>query len=187
MDKKLAIRSFYEKEIEKFHEISYCVEPITDFKYKNHIGGAGFHFDNLNEENNCKLSPSPMSIEISKREEVPASVLSACDRHYWYLQNSLGFVSVVKIPFKEVATFAICISGYVDDGWDNGCSLIEIYDDEGKLVGSASVPHPENPDYSWRWMDRPLRSDDYYSCSALPWSEEEAEEIEIEKRRRNLY
>lgn len=157
MDKKLAIRSFYEKEIEKFHEISYGVETITDFKYKNQIGGTVFNPEDFKDRNNCPLSPSPMSIAISKREAVPASVLSACDRHYWYLENSLGILVLLKIPFKEVLTFAICIDGYIDDGWDNGCSLIEIYDDQGKLVGSASVPNPENPDYSWQWMDRPVR------------------------------
>lgn len=180
MNKKLKIRLFYENEYAKFPE-----EQITDFKYKCHIGGDAYTPDDITdeEERYRKLSPSSLSIAISKREKVPQSVLDACDRICWYLKHSFGDMTVIKVPFEEIITFAICVHGYADDGWDNYCSLIEIYDDEGELIGSSSIPDLDEPE-DWRWMNRTIKSYDFNSCTVPKWSEDEEKEyrnFEIEK------
>ncbi len=184
MDKRLKekIRKFYEKEIAKFPE-----ESITDFKYKFKIGDDAFTPEDIfnDEEKYQKLSPSSLSTALSKREQVPQSFLDACDRISWYLKHNFGIVTVIKLPFQEIITFAICIEGYVDDGWDNSGSFIEIYNQEGELVGASMIPDIEKPD-DWRWMNRPIKNFDFNSAT-LPWSEDEEHEEKLFERAKRKY
>jgi hypothetical protein len=186
MDKisKLKIRKFYEQEIAK-----WCEEAITDFKPKSQIGHEFYTPDNTleeeEEERYQKLSPSSLSSAISKREQVPQNVLNACDRISWYLKHGFGEISVVKVTFQEIITFAICVQGYVDDGWDNGVSLIEVYNFQGELVGSSMIPDIDEANH-WRWMNLPIRS--YHFNTYVPyWSDEEEEEEIVFKRKMHEY
>jgi hypothetical protein len=156
-EQHLKIRKFYEEALEKHCCDSY--PGILDFQPKKYeIGGACLRRDGKDPE----MPPIDESLDshIDPSQEVPASVLSAFKRHCWYAEHSLSDIAVYRIPVNQAITFAICIHGLVNDGWDNGGDLIEIYDREGALVGSAKVP----TDYEWRrwkWLSRPLQGDDF--------------------------
>ncbi|BAY86936.1 hypothetical protein NIES267_64470 [Calothrix parasitica NIES-267] len=173
MDKKLKrkIIKFYEQEI-----LNRPDESIIDFKYKSQIGHEGYEPEMISDEQQRyeKLSPSPLSIAISKREKVPQNLLNACDRISWYLKHNMGEIVVVKLPFEEIITFAICIQGYADDEWDNSGIFFEIYSNEGELIGTLVISDIDNS-HTWEWMNRPMKSFDFNS-DAPEWSEEEKEE-----------
>lgn len=171
MDKKLIqrIRKFYEKEITNHPD-----ESIIRFKSKCKIGFASYTPEDMldNEEQYKKLSPSRLSIAISKNEQVPQSLLNACDRISWYLKHSMGKMLVIRVTFEETITFAICIEGYVDDGWDNSGSFIEVYTKDGELVGALRIPIPDEPD-NWRWVNRPIQHFDFDSSAPNWWENEQ--------------
>ncbi len=183
MDTKMAIRQFYEETIRK-SAAQYDIEPIMgSVNSKFRIGCAGFDPEDTFQ---FQADQSRNTYEIALAaliEEVPINVLRAFERHIWYAQHSISSISVFKIPVEEVTTFAICIGGYVDDGWDNGGEFIEVYDQQGQLVGSARVPSYDGQEYwmNWKWQARPLRGDDFYT-PAPPWSEEEANKRGMGKR-----
>ena len=186
MDKKLKqkILKFYKQEI-----INRPDESIIDFKYKYQIGYEAYEPEyNLNDEGKYeKLSPSPLSIAISKREKVPQNLLDACDKISWYLKHNMGEMTVVKVPVEETITFSICIQGYVDDTWDNSGIFIEIYSSEGELFGVMVISDIDNSS-TWKWMNRPIQSFDFHS-DAPSWSEKEEEEkiiFEQEQRESSL-
>ena len=115
-------------------------------------------------DQNFSVAIQRPSKNISQKFEASESLLNACDRIYWYLKQSLGVLTVLKISVNDIHTFAFCITGYIDDGWDNGCELIEIWDCLGNLIGSANIPHADDPDREvWSWKDRPIRGNDFYS------------------------
>lgn len=74
---------------------------------------------------------------------------------------------------EGTATFAICVSGYVDDGWDNSGRFIEVYDTDGSFTGASIVPDFEEED-SFVWMNRPINGKDFNSY-APPWLGAEGE------------
>ena len=188
MDTKMAIRQFYEETIRKAAE-QYGIEPILgSVNDKFRIGCAGFDPEDTLQ---FLADQSRNTYEIALAaliEEVPTNVLRAFERHIWYAQHSVNSISVFKIPVEEVTTFAICLQGYVDDGWDNSGEFIEVYNQQGQLVGSARVPSCDGQEYwrNWEWNDRPLRGDDFYT-PAPPWSEEEANERGMGKRKQISY
>lgn len=167
MDKRLKIRLFYEEQVIKFFESNPYLDNIG-FAFPSYfrIGGAGIAI-----EDEFKIS---VEGKIPNPSEVPANVMSAFARHLWYAKHSLSSISVFKVPMEEIETFVICVNGYVDDGWDNSGSFVEIYDENGELVGAAAVPTFDEGE-DWKWMDRPLRGNDF-NTPAPPWSKEEAEE-----------
>lgn len=98
----------------------------------------------------------------------------AFERHIWYAKHAASNILIFNIPVNQVLTFAICINGYVDDGWDNSGNFIEVYDEQGELMGAKILYTWDDEDWeNWTWMDRPLRDDDFHSF-APPWSDEEA-------------
>ena len=173
MDRKLAIRQFFEEEFRKYFERD--AYGRTGFKSDCRIGGAGFGPEDL--PNNESSIDTDEEVPINADNQVPTSVVNALKRHIWYAKHNLSSISILEIPIGEVKTFSICINGYVDDGWDNSGSFIEIYDEQGELIGAIMVPSPDNEEAwkDWRWMDRPIRGNDF-NTPAPPWSQEEADE-----------
>ncbi|BAY10825.1 RNA recognition motif domain-containing protein [Calothrix sp. NIES-2098] len=155
MDKKLVVRQFYEEYLKKFF-VENPYKGISGFKSNCRIGGAGV-------SGSGDEPPINVSGSINNSQGVPVSVLDAFDRHLWYAQHSLSDISVLKVPVSEIPTFAICINGYVDDGWDNSGQFIEVYDEHGQLMGSAILPSDDDEDawQAWTWMDRPIKGDDF--------------------------
>ena len=161
-EQHLKIRKFYEEKLKKhFSENDFGSPGILDFMPKKYEIGAGcLRYDKKRPE--IPLIGEPLDSNIDCSPGVPASVLSAFERHLWYAQHSLSSIAVYKIPVEQVTTFAICIHGFVDNGWDNGGDWIEIYNQEGTLIGSTVVP----TDYEylwrrWKWLNRPIQGDDF--------------------------
>lgn len=177
----MAIRQFYEQELRKFvEEESY--RGISGFKSGCRIGGASISpEDSLNTGSSIDGNEKVL---IDADKKVPASVINAFRRHIWYAKHNFSDISVLEIPIGEATTFAICINGYVDDGWDNSGSFIEIYDEQGQLMGAIMLPCRDDKEAwkDWRWMERPIRGNDFETL-APPWSQEEADERKGKRRK----
>jgi hypothetical protein len=159
-EQHLKIRNFYIEAVKQHcSEGGYDSQGILDFQPKRYeIGGSWLSYDEKDPER--PLINEPLGSRIDCSQPIPASVLSAFERHRWYAQQSLSSIAVYRIPVDRVITFAICIQGFVDDGWDNAGDWIEIYDREGVLVASALIPS----DYKWgrwKWLNRPIQGDDF--------------------------
>lgn len=168
MDRKTAIRLFYEQEIRKFYYEKGIESSFIDLKKDCRIGGASVHIDETFDETTENVAGG-----IEDSQDVPLSVANAFERHLWYSKHSLSDISVLKVQMEGTATFAICISGYVDDGWDNSGRFIEVYDIDGSFVGASIVPDFEEED-SFVWMNRPINGKDFNSY-APPWLGAEGE------------
>jgi hypothetical protein len=114
------------------------------------------------------------SIKLKKIsiESAPQSVVNSFERHVWYSKNSLSDIWVIRVLVDEKDTFGIYISGYVDDGWDNGCILFEVYDDQGELVGSTTD--------GFNWEDRQFDHTDYFHQPTPPYSFSQGLETEAQ-------
>ena len=187
IDRKLKVRKFYEQEYLKFFQKDGYDSLMYEFKRDNIISTYGFdprsygdlfpelyNSENLDEEERLFLeeqlshhisyreSPSTLSLSIREKLVVPDSLLQACDRISWYLKQSYGQLTVIKVPVDGIDTFAICIQGYVDDGWDNSCKLIEIWDSSGNFIGSASPAAEDDMSRAvFHWNDRIIRGSDF--------------------------
>jgi hypothetical protein len=167
MDKKIAIRQFYKEKI-KTNFVDNIFDP---FQVLFEIGSASFNPEDTFKAENINIKQ--IAVRALKKE-VPAGVLIAFERHIWYAKHAASNILIFNIPVNQVITFAICINGYVDDGWDNSGNYIEVYDEQGELMGAKILSTCDDEDWeNWTWMDRPIRGDDFHSF-APPWSEEEA-------------
>ncbi|MFN6562620.1 MAG: hypothetical protein RMY28_022885 [Nostoc sp. ChiSLP01] len=163
MQIKLAIRQFYKEKIGTNYEESICYL----FPEKFEIGGASFSPEDTFKDENINIQ------EFAKKalkEEVPTGILNAFKRHIWYAKHSASDICIYKVPVNKHITYAICINGYVDDGWDNGGNFIEVYDEQGELMGAKILGEEDGK--KWKWMDRPILSHDFHSFTP-PWLEEE--------------
>lgn len=181
MDRKLAISQFYEQELRKFFEED-PYRGISGFKSGCQICGASISPENLPNSGSSIDGNEEVPIDADKK--MPASVVNAFRRHIWYAKHNFSDISVLEITIGEAKTFAICINGYVDDGWDNSGSFIEIYDEQGQLMGATIVPcwDDEEAWKDWRWMERKIRGNDF-NTPAPPWSQEEADERRGKRRK----
>ncbi|MBD2681944.1 MULTISPECIES: hypothetical protein [Nostoc] len=164
MESKLVIRQFYEEKIKNNYEDNIC----RIFQVKFEIGSASFTPQDTFKNENINIQ------EFAKaclKEEVPTGVLSAFKRHIWYAKHAASYICIFKIPANKDITYAICINGYVDDGWDNSGNFIEVYDEQGELMGAKILSIDDEDWENWIWMDRPLQSKDFNSFIP-PWSQE---------------
>ena len=164
MESKLVIRQFYEDKIRNNYEDNIC----DIFQVKFEIGSAGFNPQDTFKKENINIQ------EFAKKalqQEVPTAVLSAFKRHIWYAKHGASEIRIFKIPVNKDISYAICINGYVDDGWDNHGNFIEVYNEQGQLMGSKVLCIDEEDWENWIWMDRPLQSKDFNSYTP-PWLEE---------------
>lgn len=159
MNQHPTIKTFYEEELKQFLIETDFSQGITAFKPTCLIGEARLTFD---EEQSVYSS-------IDHTQSVPETVLSAFERHIWYTQHSASNISVLKIIIGHWPTFALCIHGYVDDGWDNYGDFIEVYDAQGELVGSLILQTIEDGTWeSWVWLNRPIQGSDFNTPSPEP-------------------
>lgn len=150
--RKSVVRQFSEEELKKLYE-------LTD-------SFSGFF-------SNCRIASVQLlsiatdagfdCVEIERiQQDIPQGVADTYNRHLWYSQHSLSDLYLLKIPVVQ-NTFALLIQGLVDDGWDNSCRFIEVFDERGEFLGAGCC------DYEGvEWMDRQLKGDDYYT-PAPPW------------------
>ncbi|MEH2086332.1 hypothetical protein [Nostoc sp.] len=162
MERKLVIRQFYKEKIRTDFEYNIC----ETFQEKFEIGCVIFTPEDTFKDEAINIQEFAIK---ALKEEVPAGILNAFKRHIWYAKRAASEIRVFKISINKVISFAICIHGYVDDGWDNSGDFIEIYDEQGELMGSKILG--EEDWEKWRWIDRPILSNDFHSF-APPWLEE---------------
>lgn len=105
-------------------------------------------------------------------QEVPKTVLDTFERHLWYSRHNLSDIYLLRIPVEGPDTYIFLIQGHCHDAWDNGCQLVETFDQRGEPLGAGSIRHAgwegDTPVQYIDWMDRQLDSRDYYK-PAPPW------------------
>jgi hypothetical protein len=124
------------------------------------------------------------TVEIeSISQEVPQSIQSAFERHTWFSQHRLADIYVVGVSVEDNITYALLTVGYVHDGWDGFCQLIEVFDKAGDFVGAANFRAAASG-REFGWSDQPFDSNTFPEMSpnitgeyAL-WSAEKASRIE---------
>lgn len=163
--RKSLVRKFYEEELGKFY---HGADSFSDFFPDCRIGHLqffGVFGDGLD------------SVEIERPpQDIPKTVADTYDRHFWYSQHSLSEIYLVKIPVESQISFALLIQGYVDDGWDNSGSFIEVFDQQGRFLGSGRCePQCKYLDTeAIKWLERQLNGRDLYQPSP-PWIGDEPE------------
>lgn len=70
-------------------------------------------------------------------DTLPIDVAQTFKRHCWYSQYNLADVFCARIPIDDQDSFAILAEGFFGDGWDNGGSLLEIFDAKGTWLNSC--------------------------------------------------
>ncbi|MEG4286457.1 hypothetical protein QUB68_25335 [Microcoleus sp. A006_D1] len=164
-NRKFLVRKFYEEEIGRFY---HQYDSLSDFFPDCRIGCLqlfGEFGDGLE------------SVEIERPpQDIPKTVADTYDRHFWYSQHSLSEIYLVKIPVESQISFAILIQGYVDDGWDNSGSFIEVFDQQGQFLGSGRCDRECKylETFAIEWLERQLNGRDL-STSSPPWIGDEPE------------
>jgi hypothetical protein len=69
--------------------------------------------------------------------DMPQNLVDTFERHLWYSQHNLTDISVVQGSVNGKETFLFLFEGHCNDGWDNGCRLLELFDCKGKSLGSG--------------------------------------------------
>lgn len=150
---KLVVRAFYSDLFDQLNEQMFSVLDVHDFLSDRSVGHL-----KLGDEQGYLLPAHDFEdyIELKRinPETVPQTIIDAFERHIWYSQHNLSDINVFKYDVGEQETFAIYIAGYVDDGWDNGCHLLEVYDGSGELVGATTSGRD--------WKENPLDHQDYF-------------------------
>lgn len=163
--KKSLVRKFYEEEVGKFYQGG---DFFSNFFPDCRIGRLQFlgAFSEVLE-----------SVEIERPpQDIPKTVADSYDRHFWYSQHSLTEIYLVKIPVESQISFALVIQGYVDDGWDNSGSFIEIFDEQGQFLGAGRCEHECKylETAAIKWLERQLNGRDL-STPSPPWIGDEPE------------
>lgn len=149
---KLAARTFYSA---LFQQVIDMFSIVHKHKFLN---SRSMGYLKLGDERGY-LHPGDSFEEYIELKRInpssaPQTVIDSFERHVWYSQHNLSDIIAFKDEVEGQETFAIYISGYVDDGWDNGCKLLEIYNAEGELLG-ATID-------GINWDEQPFDHQDYY-------------------------
>lgn len=161
--RKSLVRKLYEEEIGKFYDRS---DSFSDLFPDYRIGCLqlfGEFGDGLE------------SVEIERPpQDIPKTVVDTYDRHFWYSQHSLSELYIVKVPVESQMSFALLIQGYVDDGWDNSGSFIEVFDEQGQFLGAGCCDRECKHTGAIKWLERQLNGRDL-SMHSPPWIGDEPE------------
>lgn len=167
-----SIRQFYRQKLEE-HGSAYLPEIWKDLQI------ARVELLTLGDSDVFNM------VEIeSINQEVPVSLQSAFERHIWFSQHCLTDIYILRVEIKASPTYAVFVSGYVHDGWDGYCNLLEVYDEAGEFVASTSIYSEKD----FAWLDKPFNVDTFLnappglspgsSVEYAAWSEEKASRIE---------
>jgi hypothetical protein len=97
-------------------------------------------------------------------QEFPAPIQLAFERHTWLSQHCLSDVYVMGIPTEVSMTYGLLVRGYVSDGWDGSCQLIEVFDEAGGFVGAAVCKE------DFVWLDQPFDGDAFPGSPPCHWT-----------------
>jgi hypothetical protein len=171
-----SIRQFYQQKLEANHYDAGFWKDAQIGKLELLISGTGAGSDVFD------------TVEIeSISQEVPQSVQSAFERHTWFSQHCLADIYVVRFSVKDNVTYALLTIGYVHDGWDGFCRLIEVFGEGGDFVGAANFGAVSSG-REFIWSDQPFNRNTFPEMSpnitsddtgeyAL-WSDEKASRVE---------
>jgi hypothetical protein len=130
-EEKLVVRAFYSDLFDQLNEQMPSVLDVHEFLSDRSIG-----YLKLGDEQGYLRPVDDFEdyIELKRinPETAPQKIIDAFERHVWYSQHNLSDINAFRYGIEEQET----IAGYVDDGWDNGCHLLEVYDGSGELVGN---------------------------------------------------
>ncbi|MBE9029417.1 hypothetical protein IQ266_06525 [filamentous cyanobacterium LEGE 11480] len=97
--------------------------------------------------------------------DVPSPVRKAFDRHAWLSKYCLSNVCLFRVPVAGQVTYALTALGYVSDGWDGFCQLLEIFDHTGVFVG-ATKAEADN----FTWLTVPFNGDAFPGSPDVHWT-----------------
>jgi hypothetical protein len=167
-NREAAVKEFYKALLEQLSQQS--ISGLHQYLGANRVGYV--ELGSIQNDGTFDL----LKLKRIKPSDVPSSVIDSFNRHLWYSRHSLSDICVVRFSIKDQNTFAIYIFGYVDDGWDNGCILLEVYDMNGDLLGTM-VNEKD-------WISGKVEHYHYfhktpeYGSQAHPiWNEDTAQEI----------
>ena len=109
---------------------------------------------------------------------IPINVLDSFNHHYLTSQTRLVNIYVVRTTVNEESSYSILLNGYVDDGWDQETKFLEVYDSQGKIIGSCRGVL--NLDCPIKWEDRTFTIDDYdFGYEEIQiWSDKDVEYVD---------
>ncbi len=149
-----SIKKFYRRKLE---EHNYVLSSVLDSLKDSRIArlellksGDGSEFDTVEIE--------PIN------QEVPSLIQEAFERHTWLSQHCLSDVHIVKEPVEGDVTYALLVVGYVSDGWDGFCQLVEVFDEAGRCVGAAVCKK------DFVWLNQPFDGDAFPGSPPFHWA-----------------
>lgn len=149
-----SIRQFYQQKLE---EHDYTLSAVRDSWKDAQIG----RLELLISRDSADFD----TVEIeSISQEVPALIQSAFERHTWFSQHCLSDVYVVAVPVEARMSYALLVLGYVSDGWDGFCQLIEVFDEAGNFVGAADCSK------DFVWLDQTFDGDVFPGSQSCHWT-----------------
>lgn len=170
---KIVVRRFHDECIsslntggsyETFMPEHRVAHLYLDWDYEGIFPGSGFEEETL-QRNVKRLG-----------EEFPKNICDAFERHLWYSRHNMTDITVLKFQVDSQNTFALLLQGHMNDRWDNACTLLEVYDEDGGLVGGGCIEYShEILCEVVRWTDQRLTGRDYALWSP-PWFEDKDEE-----------
>ena len=98
------------------------------------------------------------SIEIERiPQHYPQKVLEYFEKHIWFSQHVLTNVFVFIIPVQNFNSYLIGVSGIAGDAYDNSGHFVEIFDDTGEFLDSATLDDGGIDE----WLHRPICGQDF--------------------------
>jgi hypothetical protein len=165
-DKKNKIRKFYSDEI--LQHVCHVSDSFNEFMKDSQIGCLRIRWD---WEEGGLLEPHIRRLT----SDMPDNLARTFERHLWYSRHNLTDISVLKKSVDDDETFLMLLQGHCNDGWDNGCRLIELFDYQGESLGSGFFRvggWDGGVLQQWiDWVDRQLNGNDYF-MSAPPYPDD---------------
>lgn len=174
------IKQFYEETfIPQLRQLS---EDGTLYSWLCQSPNCVGYLDLGSVEVNSASEEHPMTLDFVRVKRlpstIPSTVLDSFNHHYLTTQIRLANIFVVRTAVDGEDTYSILIDGYVDDGWDQETKLLEVYDSQGKIIGSCRGVL--NLDFPIKWEDRAFTIDDYdFGYEEIQiWSDEDVEYVD---------
>ena len=109
-------------------------------------------------------------VEIQRPpQDINQKALDTFARHFWYSQHSLNDLYFLEAPVDGKPAFILLIRGFIDDGWDNSGTWIELLDEQGEFLGAGRFDTQEIC-----WQEVPLNGNSFNTPSP-PWINDEVE------------
>lgn len=168
--KKISIREFYLDLVKDLDDGGSYVE----FMPESRIAHLYIEWDLESRD----ISVDEMFKRDIKRPDgtIPSSVKKSYERHFWYSRHNITDITVLKLSVDGENTYGLLFQGHMNDGWDNAGTLIEVYSEQGELVGSGSFYFcEETRGNAIKWSDERLCGKSYMT-PAPPWPLDPSEE-----------